>query len=144
MSAPGEGVPERAPAEGLPELVRAEGLPELVIEDGEAAVVDLLRDLQRAALTHSEAARALFGAMVREGQLFGQTAEGRRWKERLQRSALLERALLVWQSATLWITEESAEGVTPSAVIDAVASAAASPRRDLLLDQVFRGTKGGL
>src|SRR6185503_9029264 len=101
-------------------------------------IVDLLRDVQRAVLTHPEAARSLFGALVREGRLFAQTAEGRRWKVEVERSALLERALLVWQSATMWMLEEQEEGATPSALIDAVASAATSPGRDGLLDRLFR------
>jgi hypothetical protein len=113
-------------------------LPELVISDEDQTILALLRELQRAVLVHSEAARALFGALAREGRMFAQTAEGRVWQERLQRSALLDRALIVWQSATSWIVEDSAEGATPSAVIDAVAAAARSPRRDALLDRLFQ------
>jgi hypothetical protein len=118
-------------------------VPELVIADQDQAILDLCRELQRAALTHPEAARALYAALGREGRLFAQTAEGKRWQERVSRSALLERALLVWQSATLWMTEEPAEGSTPSALIDAVAAAAASPRRDQLLDRLFRDQHEG-
>jgi len=117
-------------------------LPTLTLRDDEGAIVDLLRDVQRAVLTHPEAARSLFGALVREGRLFAQTAEGRRWKVEVERSALLERALLVWQSATMWMLEEQEEGATPSALIDAVASAATSPGRDGLLDRLFREMEG--
>jgi hypothetical protein len=117
------------------------GVPELVVRDDAEAVVDLLRDVQRAVLAHPEAARALFGALVREGRMFAQTAEGQRWKEKVAGSALLERALLVWQSATLWMLEER-DAATPSALIDAIASAATSPERDLLLDRLFREMDG--
>jgi hypothetical protein len=44
----------------------------------------------------------------------------------------------VWQSATLWMLEEQDGAATPSALIDAVAAAAASPDRDVLLDRLFR------
>ena len=114
-------------------------VPELAITEQHEAITELLRELQRAALIHPEASRALFGAMVNEGRLFAQTDEGRRWKERIRGSALLERALIVWQTATLWMTEEPDDGAAPSALIDAVAAAARSPRRDELLERMFRG-----
>jgi hypothetical protein len=115
-----------------------DGVPELVIADQETAILDLLRLLQRGALLHSEAACALYEGLADEGRMFAQTAEGKRWRERILRSALLERALLVWQNATLFMTEEPGDGATPSALIDAVAATAASPRRDALLDRLFR------
>ena len=120
-------------------------VPELVISDQEEAIVDLLRELQRAALVHPEAAKALYGSLVSEGRLFSQTAAGRHWKDKVLGSALLERALLAWQNATLWMTEEAGDpGTTPSALIDAVVSVAASPRRDVLLDRLFRDLEKGI
>lgn len=120
-----------------------DGVPELVIEGRDDAIVSLLRVLQRAVLTHPEAAQALYGALTAEGRLFAQTAEGRRWQERLEGSALLERALLVWQNASLWVTEERPDAAAPSALVDALASAARSPRRDALLERLFRDLEGG-
>jgi hypothetical protein len=114
-------------------------VPELAIFDQSEAIVDLLRELQRAVLVHPEASRALFEAFVAEGRMFAQTTDGKRWEKRLLESELLERALLVWQSATLWVTEEPGSGATPSALIDAMAAAARSPERDLMLEQLFRG-----
>ena len=121
----------------------AEAVVELVIGDHEAAVVDLLRELQRAALVHPEAARGLFNALAAEGRSFAQTSEGKRLKERIVASMLLQRAVLVWQNATLWITEEPDHCVTPSALVDAIAAAASSPRRDVLLDTLFRNAEDG-
>jgi len=114
-----------------------DGVPELAITDQDEAIVALLRRLQAAALTHTEAARALFVSLVKEGELFAQTEEGQQWSERLGRSALLQRALIVWQSATLWIAEEPGDAAAPSALIDAVAAAAASPRREALVERLF-------
>jgi hypothetical protein len=112
-------------------------LPEVQLGDEADAIVDLLREVQRSVMAHPEASRAIFSALVKEGRLFAQTSEGQRWRDQIERSALLERALLVWQSATLWMLEEQ-DGATPSALVDAVASAAASPDRDVLLDRLFR------
>lgn len=121
-----------------------EVLPTLTIRDNASAIVDLLRELQQAILVHPEAARALLAALATEGRLFAQTPAGAEWKERLRSSELVHRALLVWQTSTLWMTEEGATATaTPSALIDAIASAAASPGRDKLLDQLFRQLDGG-
>jgi hypothetical protein len=109
------------------------------IRNNEGAIVELLRELQLAILVHPEAARALMAAFTREGRAFAQTPEGAETKERLRRSELVHRALLVWQTSTMWMTEEGASaGATPSALVDAIASAARAPGRDKLLDQLFR------
>lgn len=121
----------------------ADDLPELVISHRDEAILGLLRQLQRAVLTHPEAAQALYLSLAAEGRLFAQTTEGRRWREHIATSPLLERAQLVWQNASLWMTEERADGTTPSALIDALASAAESPRRDALLERLFRDVDGG-
>jgi hypothetical protein len=113
-------------------------VPELVIRDADAAILTLLRQLQAALLLHPEAGQALYGWLAQEGRLFGQTEDGRRWRDRIERSALLERALLVWQNAAMWMTDETPDGGAPSALIDAVAAAAMSPRRDALVERLFR------
>lgn len=120
-----------------------EALPELVISEQDDAIVALLRQIQRAVLAHPEAGQALFRALVAEGRLFAQTGEGRRWREKLDRSALIERAGLVWQNATLWMNEEGGDGAIPSVMIDAVTAAGASPERDELLERLYRSLDGG-
>lgn len=123
--------------------VAARGVPTIAIRDDSEAIVALLRELQQAVLCHPEAARALMQALAREGKAYAQTPEGAAARTQLQRSELVRRALLVWQTATLWMTEEGGNvGTAPSALVDAVASAAASPNRDKLLDQLFRQFDG--
>jgi hypothetical protein len=117
-------------------------VPELVIGDQEEAILTLLGQLQHAVLAQSEAARALFSALAREGRLFAQTEEGKRCQQQILRSALLDKALLVWQGATVWMSEETGEGTTPSAVIDALAAAARSPERERLLQRLFASGGG--
>ncbi len=115
-------------------------MPELVLRDAdERAIGDLLQSLQRAVLAHPEATRALFSALEREGRLFAQTAMGNKWRERIAQSKLLERALLVWQGATLWTEEEPEHGL-PSTVVTAIAAASASPEREALLATLFPGS----
>jgi hypothetical protein len=121
---------------------RVDDLPELVIGDHDDAIVALLRRIQGAMLVHPEAGLALYRSLGAEGRLFAQTTEGRLWWERLQGSALLERALLVWQSASVWMTEESQGALAPSALVDAVAQAAMSSRRDALLERLFSSVDG--
>jgi hypothetical protein len=113
-------------------------LPELVLGDRTAQVVGLLREIQVAILVHPEAARGLFSALAREGRLFAQTSEGQRWRSRIERSELVQRALLVWQGVSLWTTEDGADASPPSLLVDAIAAAACSPNRDVVLDRLFR------
>ena len=117
-------------------------IPELVIADRDDAILDLLRRIQRSMLVHPEAGLALYQGLVEEGRLFAQTADGRRWKEQVSRSALVERAMLVWQNASLWMTEEASDAVAPSALLDAVATVATSERRDALLERLFSSLDG--
>ena len=117
-------------------------VPELSVSDPEESVLALLGELQRAVLVHPEAAAALFGALTREGRAFARTSEGRRLKQVILRSALLDRAQLVWHAAVRWIPEEGEHGATPSALVDAVAAAASSPERDPLLEKLFAGARG--
>lgn len=117
-----------------------EQVPEFVIGDDEAAILALLRELQRGVLSYPEAARALFNVLAAEGRAFASSAEGRSCKEVILRSRLLERAGHVWHAATLWITEEREASALPSALVDAVAAVAASPRRDELLGSLLPGT----
>jgi hypothetical protein len=120
-----------------------EQVPEFVIGDDDAAILNLLRELQRGVLLHPEAARALFNGFAAEGRAYASTLEGRRCKEMILRSRLLERAAHVWHASTLWITEEPESSALPSAVVDAMASVAASPRRDELLGTLLRDAGEG-
>jgi hypothetical protein len=118
-------------------------LPTLTIGDSDEHLTALLGQLQRAVLLHPEAARALCYALAREGREFAQTAEGARWKERIARSQLVARALIVVQTATLFALEESTAGVTPSALVDAIAAAARTPARDVVIDRLLQGRDDG-
>ena len=118
-------------------------LPTLAIGEPDEAVTDMLRELQRAVLLHPEAARALLHALAREGRMFAQTVEGARWKQRLMRSDLLARALIVTQTATAFALDEVGPGGTPSALVDAIAAAARTPGRDVLIERLLRGGDGG-
>jgi hypothetical protein len=117
-------------------------VPTLQLGGDDAMILDALRQVQRAVLLHPEACRAGFEALRREGRLFAQTAEGARWHARLSHSALLARAQFVAQIASFWVTEEQSEGSTPSALVEAIASAAASSGRDRLIDRLLRQLDG--
>lgn len=118
-------------------------LPTMRIGEDEAAIVAALRQVQRALLLHPEACRDGFAALVREGRRFAQTADGARWRQRLARSELLARAHFVTQIATFWVTEEQSQGALPSALIEAIASAAVSSNRDGMIDRLLRELDGG-
>ncbi len=119
---------------------RDSGLPRLRLRESGDEVTEVLRKLQAAVLKHPVAAQAIFSALVAEGRRFAETDPGRRWKRRLARSELLQRARLAWEVTTLWMLEEDPPGVLPSAYLDALFMSASNPELESLLDRLFRET----
>jgi len=115
-------------------------LPRVVLRDREDEDVHALRSLQALVLAHPVAAQALFSALVTEGRAFADTAAGRKWKERLSRSALLHRARLVFEIGTLWMLDDEPLGPLPSAYVDAVFMSASSGRMEAVMNRIFRET----
>lgn len=122
----------------MTEETRHAELPRVVLDARETRWVDELRGLQRVLLTHPVAAQAAFAALVAEGRRFARSAAGRDWARRLAGSRLLRRARLVWDATSLWMLEEEAETVMPSAYLDALFFVASSDRVELLLDELVR------
>jgi len=120
----------------------SEALPTLTIRDDEERVIAGLRRLQRMVLLHPEAFRSAFQALVAEGRLFAMTDEGKRWQQRIRRSDFVARAQLVLNIATFWTTQDDAAEATPSALVEAIASAAQSSRRDELIERLLRELDG--
>lgn len=119
------------------------GLPVVRLRDRSDQQVALLRSLQLVILKHPVAAQQMFSALVAEGERFATTAEGNRWKRKLQGSELLHRARLVWEVATLWMLEKDPPGALPSTYLDAFFQAASSPDSEVLLDRLFRESMAG-
>jgi len=117
-------------------------LPEIHLRSARERVLDSLRGLQRFALEHPQAAKALFAGLAEEGRKYGQTARGARWRSRIAGSLFADRAHLVLQSSTSWMLEEQ-DRVLPSALVDALVVAARSDEADRLLDELFRSLDAG-
>lgn len=113
------------------------GLPVIGLDTPEDEAVAILRDLQAVVLTHPVAAQAAFRALAAEGRRFARTPEGARWHARLRDSELIDRARLVFETASLWMLEHDEGGVMPSAYVDALFTAAAHPGMEPLLDRLF-------
>ena len=120
-----------------------EGVPCFALRAPASDPVVLLRQLQGVLLSHPVAAQAAFAALVAEGRRFATSPAGRRWQERLVRSPLLRRARAPWDAATLWMLEDGAPDVLPSAYVDALCALAQSPDADALLDRLVRGHPHG-
>ena len=114
------------------------GVPRLRLRQPEDELSGVLRSLQSAVLKHPVAAQAIFSALVAEGRRFAETDPGRRWKRRLARSELLQRARLAWEVTTLWMLAAEPTGVLPSAYLDALFMSASNPELESLLDRLFR------
>jgi hypothetical protein len=116
-------------------------LPTVRVGDGQDAIDGVLDEVRLIALKHPEAFRAALAALRAEGQAFAQTAEGERWRQRLLRSALLNRLSLLWQHVEEISGEPAADQVTPSALVDSLFRVARSPDRDRILDLWFGGER---
>jgi hypothetical protein len=108
----------------------AETLPRLAIDPVPDPLIDILRAASRLVLTHPVAAQAAFSAVVAEGRRFAQTAAGRRWKEVLAASPLIQRGSALWEGSVLSLLEDDPATILPSAILDAVVLA--TQRNDLL------------
>ena len=86
--------------------------------DEHAELVTAIAHVQRAIFEHPIAAQAAFAALVAEGREFEKTPEGAAWRERLERSTLLEKAEAIWEGLTLNILEENSDTVVPSRIVD--------------------------
>lgn len=115
------------------------GVPVVELGAPEDACVAILRDLQAVVLKHPVAAQAAFAMLAAEGRRFAGTPEGARWHARLAGSELIDRARLVFETSTLWMLEQQADGVLPSAYVDALFTAASQPGMEPLLDRLFPG-----
>jgi len=115
-------------------------LPVVVLEDRdpEEEVVDVLREAQRLVFKYPVASQAIVQAFVAEGRRFARTDEGRRWRERLAASDLLQRGRAVWDVGSLGAFREQPEGALPTVMVDAVVQAAANGDIESLLS-IFAG-----
>jgi len=83
--------------------------------------------LQRAALAHPLASRALAGALIKEGAAFAETDEGRAWSHRVAGSRLRARARQLWSVLGLDRLDPDGPEVLPGAMVDGLEALAASP-----------------
>jgi hypothetical protein len=100
-------------------------------------LVQILREGQFLILRHPVAAQAALRALVAEGRRVAETADGRRWRDRLARSELIRRGRMIWQGSVLNMLEEDSPTPLPSAFLDAVLAASASENLPTLLSQLF-------
>jgi hypothetical protein len=86
---------------------------------------------------HPVAFQRAFAALVREGRAFAETPDGAALKDVLSGSELAAHSRLIWDmlSASAFSADETA--VLPSAFLNAVAKAAASPQLESLLNDAF-------
>ena len=83
--------------------------------------------LQRAALVHPLAARAVAGALIAEGTAYAETDEGRAWIARLEGSRLLGRARQLWSVLGLDRLDPDGPEILPGAMVDGLAALAEAP-----------------
>ena len=106
-----------------------DGLLDALAEQPGDELSALLLELRWLIVKHPIAARAAFRSLVAEGRRFAATADGARWRRRLEASPLIRRGRVVWEAATLNMLDEDASRALPTQLIDAFCHAVA--RADL-------------
>lgn len=100
----------------------------------EEVLLGLLGRLRTVVAENRPVVGALVAALAADGRAFAATPEGRRWRELLERSELLPRARLLWDTLGIGGTAGVAvAGPPPSEILRILAAAAASPRLETLL-----------
>jgi hypothetical protein len=116
--------------------------PRVVLGDPEDELSTVLREAQMLLLQYPAAAQGIFRSFVAEGRAFGNTAEGRRWRDQLANSDLIRRGRVVWEVGTLNLLEEDGETVLPSKLLDAVVQAAGVDALEPFLSRLFESMWG--
>jgi hypothetical protein len=115
--------------------VPADGAP----RDGAAtasAVERVLEAVQQAVFRYPVATKAAFRALVAEGRRYAGTAEGAELLVRLQGSAGVERARLVWDVLTVRAFADDGDAL-PAFFVDRLAEALRSDHLEPLLGRVM-------
>ncbi|MCZ7545136.1 MAG: hypothetical protein M5R40_17140 [Anaerolineae bacterium] len=111
--------------------------PRLVLQEASSALAAWFLRVQHLLTQHPRAARALARALVAEGRRFAETPEGQQWKEILTESEWVRRGRLIWEAYHLDAMLEDEETLIPSAWLDMVASAVATPELETILSTLI-------
>ena len=101
------------------------------------SLVQTLRQLRDVLTRHPIAAQAAFAALAAEGRHFATTPEGQQWKERLERSELLDRVEVLWRALGMNAFVEGDGEVLPSFFLEAAMRAALRRGLEPLLSTIF-------
>lgn len=122
---------------------QSSGVPRVELRDPSDEVGETLSRLQRLVLSDPDRSAAVFASLVAEGREFAGTGEGRKWVQRLEGSALLRRASVLWDTTTLWMLAERKSETPTSAYLDAIFLGASAPDGDSWLAESLRRSNDG-
>ena len=113
--------------------------PVITIAEPAEETARLLRTLQAALLMHPFAARAAIRVLVTEGRAFAETEEGRRWKERLDRSSAMRTARTMWEGLAYPLVADGLPTTLPTAALDDLLAAVSAGGAEAALARAFTG-----
>ena len=117
--------------------------PVLVFDEAEDEAGRMLRRARAILFRYPIASQAALRALVAEGRAFATTPEGAALAERLVRAELVQRARVVWEVATANAVTGDGEQLIPSAVLEALAAAAAQSPLEPWLARELERDHGG-
>jgi hypothetical protein len=129
------------------ELTEKHPPPRLVLDGDSDLLSRLLIELQHLLVRYPQAARALIGAFIAEGQQFARTPQGQARMKQLAGSQFVRRGRFIWDAYSLDALLESDPGRLPSAWLDVILAAVANPDLEsilanLIVEEVEHGTFG--
>jgi hypothetical protein len=113
--------------------------PLITIAEPVEETARLLRSLQNALVVHPFATRAAIRVLVAEGRAFAATEEGRRWRERLDRSESMRTARTFWEGLVYPLVAEGLPTTRPTTMLDDFFAAIGSGGAEAALARAFTG-----
>lgn len=113
--------------------------PILTIAEPVEQAARLLRALQAVLLTHPFAARAAIRLLIAEGSAFAETEEGRRWRERLDRSDIMRTARTFWEGLAYPLVADDLPASLPTTALDNLFAAFSAGGAEAALARAFVG-----
>jgi hypothetical protein len=115
------------------------GPPVITIREPVEDVARLLRSLQALLMKHPVAARAAIRVLVAEGRAFAETDEGRRWRQRLDRSDAMRTVRTFWEGLAYPLLAEGPPTTLPTTALDDLFAAASAGGAEAALMRALVG-----
>lgn len=114
-------------------MTTPDALPRLILDKQPDELERFLSGIQQILLQNPGLVQSLIPLFIEEGRRFGQSEEGQRWQKTLSEAELVKKGRFVWDAYTMDAVLEARAGMLPTAWIDLLTAALATPDLESLL-----------